>query len=67
MSCSLFTEAFEMGNPFSSSLLIFFHDPDFAKCRTGESTVSRGNLSRDEIEDIQGHVTTEVDHTAEEA
>ena len=40
-----------------------FCDPDFAKCAVADGTGIRVELSLDEIEDIQGYVAAEANHT----
>lgn len=40
-----------------------FCNPDFAKCAVVEGTEVRVELSLDEIEEIQGYVAAEANHT----
>lgn len=40
-----------------------FCDPDFAKCAVVEDTGIRMELSLDEIEEIQGYMAAEANHT----
>ena len=40
-----------------------FCNPDFATCAVAEGTGIRVELSLDEIEDIQGYVAAEANHT----
>lgn len=40
-----------------------FCDPNFAKCAVVEGTGIRVELSLDEIEEIQGYVAAEANHT----
>ena len=40
-----------------------FCNPDFATCTVAEGTGIRVELSLDEIEDIQGYVAAEANHT----
>lgn len=40
-----------------------FCDPDFAKCAVVDGTGIRVDLSLDDIEEIQGYVAAEANHT----